>query len=208
MSFDEIDSLIDQWRKGKRRQFRGRTFANNIKGYQWFVARVASEYVPRIREFVSINYLVRKEALKVWRQLVAELEEDLRMLDAFDPRGKTQFYAGYLMAQQILHDKAAVKAFERSLAEPVDEFGNSVFVSGIAACLDTVLDQTFHAMRGLTGQDLRLSLLRKASQRLHNALAQGSVKDLRDARALLLPQLGVVEMELEKFQMQKLNSMK
>jgi hypothetical protein len=125
------------------------------------------------------------------------------MLDAFDPMGKTQFFAAIQVAQGILRDKTALKAFEQSQVEPVDELGNSVFISGIAAPLDTILDQTFHAMRGMTGKDLRVSVFRKASQRLQNALAQGQVKDLSNAKTLLLPQLGIAEMELEKFHMGK-----
>jgi hypothetical protein len=78
------------------------------------------------------------------------------MLDAFDPTGKTQFFAAIQVAQGILRDKTALKAFEQSQVEPVDELGNSVFISGIAAPLDTILDQTFHAMRGMTGKDLRV----------------------------------------------------
>jgi hypothetical protein len=130
--------------------------------------------------------------------LVTDLEGDLRMLDAFDPTGKTQFYAGYLIAQGTLQNKSALKAFERLQVGPVDDFGNSVFIGGIVASLDTILDQTYHAMRGMTGKDLRLSLFRKASQGLQNAFAQGLVKELRDAKVLLLPQLSVAEMELEK----------
>lgn len=203
LSFEEIDRLIEDWRKGQKRVFRGRTFAGNPRGYQRFVARVASEYIHHVREFVTAEETTRKVALKGWRTLVSDLEEDLRMLDAFDPTEKTQFSAAIQVAQGILRDKTALKAFEQSQVEPVDDFGNSVFISGIAASLDTILDQTFHAMRGMTGKDLRLSLLRKASQRLHNALAQGLVKDLSDVSALLLPQLGVVEMELEKFHIGK-----
>lgn len=199
MSFEEINGLIQEWKAGQKHAFRGRTFSENPKEYRRFVARVAAGFLPRIREFVTAEEPTRKEALRGWRMLVADLEEELRMLDAFDPTGKTQFYTGYLIARETLQDKAVLKAFERLEVGPVDDFGNSVFIGGIVAALDTILDQAYHAMCGMTGKDLRLSLLRKASQGLQNALAQGLVKELQDAKNLLLPQLGVAEMELEKF---------
>lgn len=208
MSLEEIDGLIQDWRTGKKRVFWGRTFAANRKGYQQLVARVASEYLPRIRAFITADLTVRKEVLKDWRHLVADLEGDLRMLDAFDPTGNTQFVAANLLAEGILRDKVAQKAFVQSKAEPVDSFGNPEFISGLAAYCDTILDQTYHAMRGMTGKDLRLSVLRRASQGLHNALSQGRVQDLMDATTLLLPQLAIVEMELEKFHIQKMNTLK
>jgi hypothetical protein len=203
VSFEEINGLIQEWKTSQKPVFRGRTFAGNPKEYRRFVARVAFGYLPRVREFVTAEEPSQKEALRDWRILVADLEGELRMLDAFDPTGKTQFFAGYLIAQGTLQDKAALKAFERVQVGPVDDFGNSVFIGGIAAALDLILDQTYHAMRGMTGKDLRLSLLRKASQGLQNALAQGLVKELQDAKTLLLPQLGVTEMELEKFHIRK-----
>ncbi|MFX1492181.1 MAG: hypothetical protein ACFFBU_07955, partial [Promethearchaeota archaeon] len=132
--------------------------------------------------------------------------EDMRMLDAFDPTGNTQFFAAIVTAQGALRDKEAKKAFEQSKKEPTDAFGNPEFISSIAASIDTVLDQTFHAMRGMIGKDLRLSLIRKASQKLHNALAQGLVETLSDLTALLLPSLVIVEMELEKFYIRKLRT--
>ncbi|MFW9831166.1 MAG: hypothetical protein ACFFD8_05280 [Candidatus Thorarchaeota archaeon] len=206
MSFEEIDELIQDWRSGKKRAFRGRTFAENRRGYRQLVARVATEFLPRIREFITIDSTVRKEVLKDWKHLLADLEEDMRMLDAFDPLGKTQFFAASVIAQAMLRDKAALKAFELSKPEPIDAFGNPEFISGMAACLDTILDQTYHAMRGMTGKNLRISLMRKASQTLHNALSQGVVKTLEEMRSLLQPQLAVVEMELEKFHFGKMSS--
>ncbi|MFX1318139.1 MAG: hypothetical protein ACFE9D_12560 [Promethearchaeota archaeon] len=203
MSFEQINGLIQDWKQGRKRRFQGRTFASRPKEYQWFVARVAAGFLPQIREFVTAEETTRKAVLKAWRRLVADLEEDLRMLDVFDPTGKTQFFAAYVITHGILGDKAAVKAFEQSQVGPVDEFGNSVFISGIAASLDTILDQTFHALRGMTGKDLHSSLLRRASQGLQNALAQGLVKAWCDVTTLLLPQLGIVEMELEKIHFRK-----
>jgi hypothetical protein len=49
--------------------------------------------------------------------------------------------------------------------------------------------------------------LRRASQRLHNALNQGVVRDLSEVQTLLLPPLAVVEMEREKFLIEKAESM-
>ena len=199
VSFEQINGLIQDWKHDRKRGFRGRTFARQPKEYQRFVARVAAGFLPQIREFVTAEETTRKAVLKAWRRLVADLEEDLRMLDAFDPTGKTQFFAAYVIMHGIMDDKVALKAFEKSQVGPVDEFGNSILISGIAASVDTILDQTYHAVRGITGKDLRLSLLRKASQGLQNALAQGLVKELSDAKTLLHPQLSVVEMELEKY---------
>ena len=130
---------------------------------------------------------------------MAELKDDLRMLDAFDPTGKTAFFAVVLMAEGILKDKVAEKAFERGKRSPTDSFGNPEYISGMVACLDTVIDQTYQALRGVRGFELQLSLARRASQRLHTAIIQGALRSLSEAKSLLLPQLTVVEMELEKF---------
>jgi hypothetical protein len=175
------------------------TFDANRPGYRQFVATVASQYLPRIRDFITIPHPTQKVALKAWKQLITELEGDLRMLDAFDPTGKTSFFAAVLMAEGVLGDKVAEKAFEQGKPVPTDPFGNPEFLSGITACLDTVIDQTYQALRGVIGLELHLSLVRRAAQRLHTALIKGTVKTLSEAKSLLLPQLSVVEMELEKF---------
>ncbi|MFX0168102.1 MAG: hypothetical protein ACFE89_01990 [Candidatus Hodarchaeota archaeon] len=208
MSTGEFNRLIEDWRKGKKRGLWRDVFSENRKGYQRFVATVAGQYLPRIRDFVTYDHSTQKMALKAWKVLVAELEDDLRMLDAFDPKGSTAFFAAVLLAEGILRNKMAVKAFEGGEAAPTDSFGNPEFISGMAACLDTVIDQTYQALRGLTGIDLHLSLVRRASQRLHTALIQGAVKSLNDMKTLLLPQLTVVEMELEKFYIASQDSLK
>ncbi|MFX0202907.1 MAG: hypothetical protein ACFFCW_42935 [Candidatus Hodarchaeota archaeon] len=199
MSIGNINGLIRDWRRGKTRGIRRDTFASNRKGYQQLVAALAGEYLPRIREFVTADATPRKSVLKAWKQLMTDFEEDMRMLDAFDPTGKALFSAAIMIAQGALRDKKAQKAFEQSKLEPVDIFGNPELISCIAASLDTIIDQTYHAMRGMTGKDLRSSLVRRASQRLHNALTQGVVRDLNEVQTLLLPPLAVVEMEHEKF---------
>ena len=206
MSIGNVDELIQEWRRDKKRRSRRETFAQDPKGYRQFVATIASQYLPKIRAFLTSDYHDRKVALKTWRELIAEFGEDMRMLDAFDPTGNTQFFAAIVTAQGALRDKEAKKAFEQSKKEPSDAFGNPEFISSIAASVDTILDQTFHAMRGMIGKDLRRSLIRKGSQRLHNALAQGLVEAFNDLTALLLPSLVIVEMELEKFHIKKLKA--
>ncbi len=203
MAIPNIDQLIQDWRQGKQRGLSKSTFATNRKGYQQFVARVAGEYLPRIREFITEEHVSRKTVLKAWKQLVAGLEEDMRMLDAFDPSDNTQFFAAIVIAKGALRDKAARKAFEQSKIEPVDTFGNPEFISGMAATLDTIIDQTYHALRGITRREYHRSLVRRASQRLHNALTKGTVKDFVEVQSLLLPSLTVVEMELEKYLIKK-----
>jgi hypothetical protein len=207
LSIGNINGLIRDWRRGKMRGLRRDTFASNRKGYQQLVAAVAGEYLPRIREFVTAETMPRKNLLKAWKQLMTDFEEDMRMLDAFDPTGKALFSAAVMIAQGALRDKKAQKAFEQSRLEPVDIFGNPELISCIAASLDNIIDQTYHAMRGMTGKDLRSSLVRRASQRLHNALTQGVVRDLNEVQTLLLPPLAVVEMEREKFLIEKAESM-
>ncbi len=206
MSGDQIDALIQDWRQGDKRRSRHRTFAGNMKGYRELVARVAGEFIPQVRTFITEKPLSQKAVVKEWTQLVAVLEEDMRMLDAFDPTGRTQFYAAIVIAEGALRDKEARKAFELSKRGPVDVFGNPTFISSIAASLDTVLDQTYHAMRGMMGQDLSTSLFRNASQRLHTTLIKGLLKDLNEANSLLLAQLAIVEMELERLLIQKLDT--
>lgn len=203
MSGNQISELIRDWRQGDKRRSRRRTFANNPKGYRELVARVANEFIPQVRAFITGEPLLPKAVVKAWMQLVAELTEDMRMLDAFDPTGRTQFYAAIIIAEGGLRDKEARKAFESSERGPVDVFGNPPFISSIAASLDTVLDQTYHAMRGMVGQDLSTSLFRNASQRLHTTLIKGLLRDLSEANSLLLAQLAVVEMELERMLIQK-----
>ena len=195
----EFEGLIEDWRRGRKRGMWRDTFDANRQKYQQFVATVASHFLPQVRDFITAEHSTRKAAIKAWKLLVAELEDDLRMLDAFDPTGKTSFFAAVLMAEGILKDKAAEKAFESGKRTPTDSFGNPEFLSGMVACLDTVIDQTYQALRGMKGLELRLSLARRASQRLHTALIKGAVNTLMEAKSLLLPQLTVVEMELEKF---------
>jgi hypothetical protein len=206
LSIGNVDGLIQDWRRDKKRRSRRGTFATNPKGYRQFVATVASQYLPQIRSFITTDYQHRKVVLKAWKQLISDLGEDMRMLDAFDPTGNTHFFAAIVIAQGTLRDKEVQKAFEQSKKEPSDNFGNPEFISCLAASLDTILDQTYHAMRGMIGKDLRLSLVRKASQKLHNALEQGLVEDLNDLNSLLLPSLAIVEMELEKFHIEKLRA--
>ena len=203
MPIGEFDSIIEDWRKGRKRGIWRDTFDTNRKEYRRFVATVASQFIPRIRDFVSLEHPTPKDALKEWKLLVGAIQDDLRMLDAFDPTGKTMFFSGVLMAEGILKNKAAEKAFERGKRSPTDPFGNPEYISGIVACLDTVIDQTYQALRGMRGLELHLSLARRASQRLHMALLQGSIRTLGEAKTLLLPQLTVVEMELEKFHISK-----
>lgn len=208
MSIYDFNGLIQDWRRDRKRKSRRGTFAGDLRGYRQFVASVASQHLPRIREFITLEHIIRKDALRAWKQLVTELDDDMKMLDAFDPTGKTQFSAAILIAQGSLHDKEALRAFVQSKTEPVDSFGNPEFIGSIAASLDTIFDQTYHAMRGMIGKDLSRSLVRKASHRLHDALSQGLVGTLGKAKALLIPQLSVVEMELEKFLIGRLDSRK
>lgn len=207
LSIENINGLIRDWRQGKTRGLRRETFATNRKGYQQLVATLAGEYLPRIREFVTTEQTPRKKVLKAWKQLMDDFEEDMRMLDAFDPSGKSLFSAAVIIARGAFRDKKAQKAFEQSKNEPVDIFGNPELISCIAASLDNIIDQTYHAMRGMTGKDLRSSLVRRASQKLHNALTQGVVRDLNEVQTLLLHPLAVVEMEREKFLIGKAESM-
>ena len=199
MSIGEFDGLIEDWRKGRKRGIWRDTFDTDRKGYQRFVATVASQFLPQIRDFITVDHSTPKDAVKAWKLLVVEIKDDLRMLDAFDPTGKTAFFAAVLMAEAILKNKAAEKAFEHGKRSPTDSFGNPEYISGMVACLDTVIDQTYQALRDMRGLKLHLSLARRASQRLQTALIQGSVRSLSEAKSLLMPQLSVVEMELEKF---------
>jgi hypothetical protein len=206
VSVVDFEKLILDWKKDKRRPPRRETFAGNSMGYRQFVAKVASGFIPRVREFIMGEHDLRKEVVRAWRQLVGELDDDLQMLDAFDPTGTRQFFAAIVVAKGILRNKESRKAFEQSKVEPVDSFGNPKFISSVAAVLDTVLDQTYHALRGMMVKDLSRSQFRNASQRLQTALTKGTVKDLSEAKSLLLPQLTIVEMELERFLIFKLNS--
>ncbi len=206
MSVVDFEKLILEWRKDKRRSPRREAFSGNSMAYRQFVAKVASGFVPRIRDFIMENHDLRKDVVRALRQLVAELDDDLRMLDAFDPTGTRQFFAAMVVAKEILRNKEARKAFEQSKVEPVDSFGNPKFIGSVAAVLDTVLDQTYHALRGMPIKDLSRSQFRNASQRLHTALIKGEVRELSEAKSLLLPQLTIVEMELERFLIFKLPS--
>ena len=89
MPIGDFHGLIEDWRKGRKRGVWRDTFDADRKEYKRFVATAASQFLPRIREFVTTEHTTRKAALKDWKLLVAELEEDMRMLDAFDPTGKT-----------------------------------------------------------------------------------------------------------------------